>query len=51
MLVDAETTGLKRNFQSLIPRIKSFGLRWFNSGARNHLPANRPLEFSFEIAT
>jgi hypothetical protein len=24
-------------------------VRWFKSGARNHLPANRPLEFSFEI--
>jgi hypothetical protein len=25
--------------------------RWFKSGARNHLQADRPLEFSFEIAT
>jgi hypothetical protein len=25
--------------------------RWFKSGARNHLPANRPLEFSFEVST
>ena len=23
--------------------------RWFKSGARNHLPANRSLEFRFEI--
>jgi hypothetical protein len=29
--------------------IKSFGLRWFNSGARNHLQANRSLGFCFEI--
>jgi hypothetical protein len=25
-------------------------VRWFIAGARNHLQANRPLEFSFEIA-
>ena len=24
-------------------------VRWFIAGARNHLQANRPLEFSFEI--
>jgi len=29
--------------------IKFFGLRWFKSGARNHLPANRSAEFRFEV--
>jgi len=23
--------------------------RWFKSGARNHLPANRVLEFRFDV--
>jgi len=25
-------------------------IRWFKSRARNHLPANRAFEFSFEMA-
>jgi hypothetical protein len=41
---------LKRDFYFPQYRgIKSFGLRWFKSGARNHLPAKKPLEFRFEI--
>jgi hypothetical protein len=42
---------LKRDFYFPQYRgIKSFGLRWFKSGARNHLQANKSPGFCFEIA-
>jgi hypothetical protein len=45
--VDSEV-GLKHYFESgssLVPSVN----RGFKSRARNHLQANRPLEFSFDI--
>jgi hypothetical protein len=47
---------LARAWRRLVPaasRQSSLGAasgRWFKSGARNHLPANRPFGFRFEIA-
>jgi len=43
------TAGPVWEFEFAMPEVKSVGLRWLNSGARNHLPANKPLELRFEI--
>jgi len=43
------TAGPVWEFEFAMPEVKSVGLRWFNSGARNHLQANGSLAFRFEV--